>query len=1524
MKLAKFIPAALLAVLLCAACNNSTSAPSGDTGSGVLAATEQESAAQSLEESPYLPYDSSEPGSSETPETPAIKILSHGSILPSTGNMDLLFSSVGYAGARVRVRKIFTSNILQFLQYDSYEARYNLYKVARVVVDTTVVLGGTDAPHIRHERNYAFSLDEVIKPEPGAIYHVEIRGTDPLFEEDYWDSDTYFGDYDTYEDRNTYLLASDVSLIAKQGDNRWEVFATDILSGAPLKGVRIKLYDSVLQELGKAVTDKDGRVTFPANSTANYALASPDKGSAYLALNNQKSLSTSDFDVSGTTSYGGLKAYIFGERGVWRPGDTLHVSVITMAEESDLPIGHPVTAELCNPDGQVTKTVTVKNDGSHIYYFPMSTDQDAPTGRWTVNVKIGSREFSKPVKIETVKPNKLDINLAFENDIIFPKTSCSGTVNVKWLYGAPGSNLKINGDVELTSAGTSFKGYESYDFKDDTRSFDSQSFYYSDSSTDKDGQWFINTGMNLNLASIPGMLNAAFTIRAFEPSGEFSTGWSSWKLSPFDAYIGVKANMNKTSWGEEYLKAGESHKFEVVAVGPDGSPVSVSDLHAEVYHVDWSWWWNSSSQIASYMSGKSKELLFDRHISCIGGKGSFSYDWANAPEGLYFIRVSDEKGGHATSMLCEVYENYSSRNADNSGAAKRLAVSINKDKFKVGETARITIPSSKGSRALLSLEKAGRLIRTEWIDCADGNTEITVPVTSEMLPNVYAFVTLVQPHKTTLNDAPIRMYGVQNINVEDAASHLEPVLDIPAEVKPETTVKFKVKEKNGKAMSYVVALVDEGLLGLTSFKTPDAWKAFYAKEALRVRTWDLYDDVIGAYGGRIEQLFAIGGDEEVATVMKPQNANRFKPVVAYLGPFTLKAGKTGSHSVDVPQYIGALRAMVIATDGRAQGSLEKDITVSKPVMVQATLPRALNIGETVKVPVTLITLKNGVGKVKIKVSTDDLLEVVGPDTIEVNSTDEGQEVYYFDVKVLDKVGVAHLKAVSEAAGDKSTSDIEIDVHNPNPEVTRTGSILLAAGESKDLPIELFGTPGSNSASLELSTMPSIDLGNRLKYLLNYPYGCVEQTVSSAFPQLYLDKIMTCDEGIRKRSTLNIEATLRRLQSFRRPNGSLSYWPGGNSSSLFGSAYALHFMQEAEAQGYAVPVDLKKEIINWVFKAVTDKNEDETSKAYGLYALAAAGKPNRSAMNLMREKAKKLPNSAAWLLSAAYAIDGKKNVSKELYAPLKYVDTEYSAYGSMHRNLAVALKTMLLVGEKKEAFRLAEEIASNLNNSNYWMSTQSTAWCLYAIGDYARANAGGVQATYEFNGKSAKASSDKCFVSLDLPVSDGKKSSVKITNSSAGNLYAVASVTGIPVASEEKAMSNGIKMTVVYTDENNNPIKVDTLSRGRMVVAHVNVSNTSKTALRDLALDQKFPSGWEIRNDRLYAASVSYPAGITYQDFRDDRVYTFFNLGASGSVNVEIKLIATYPGKFYLPAVTCGAMYDNTVQALVPGRWIEVK
>ena len=676
----------------------------------------------------------------------------------------------------------------------------------------------------------------------------------------------------------------------------------------------------------------------------------------------------------------------------------------------------------------------------------------------------------------------------------------------------------------------------------------------------------------------------------------------------------------------------------------------------------------------------------------------------------------------------------------------------------------------------------------------------------------------------------------------------------------------------------------------------------------------------------------MGLSQHLYASLKRRGAERFKPVVAYLGPFELKAGKTASHSVEVPQYIGALRAMVIATDGRAQGSTAQDVNVTQPVMVQATLPRTLSVGETIRIPSTVIALKDGVGKVKLGIQTDDLLTVKGSSSLETSLSKAGQQVEYFEVQVGDKTGIAHVTVTAQAGSDKSVSRVEIDVLNQNPPVTRVQSFLLDAGKSQDATAELFGLPGTNSVAVELSSIPAIDLGRRLKYLIEYPYGCVEQTISAAFPQLYLAQVMECDDNTVARSARNVTAAINRLHSFRRPDGSLSYWPGSTSSSSFGSAYALHFLQEAENQGYAVPADLKSGIIRYLTgSVVSNKKEDEFVRAYGLYALAAAGKPQRSAMNLLREQVKKMPRSAVWMLAGAFASDGKKQVATSLTNGLPYLEASgsgwYGWYGSEDRNMAIALRTSILTGQKETAFELAEKVAARLNDGQHYMSTQSTAWSLYAISDYARTIAGGgVNASVKGPEKSYKMNTAKAIIrqDVDLPKDAAGKTQLSVSNSGSGTLHAVVAVTGTPKAGTEKAKADGISMKVSYVGPDGQPIKVDTLSRGRNFKAVVTVTNTGSAAVRDLALAEKFPSGWEIQNDRIGKENYSYPAGVTYQDIRDDRVYSFFDLGAGQSVTITTGLTATYPGKFYLPAVSCEAMYDDKISALVPGKWTEVK
>lgn len=1471
-----------------------------------------------------------EEDSSEEEIVPGIKFLSKGDILPTSGSFDLLFSSVGYAKARVRVRKVLPGNILQFMQTDRYDRNYEMNRVATKICDTTITLGALEAQHLRTARVYALGLDEMVRPEPGAIYRVDILGCDPLADEDYYFSESAFGDWDTYDERHTDLLASNLALIAKQGDRSLDVFAFDILSGKPVQGARVKVYDFVQQELGKGVTDRDGRINFPAPGEARFVTASNANNWSYLDIKKEKALSTSNFDVAGTTHTDGIKGYVFGERGVWRPGDTIHVGAVVMFDGDPLPAGHPVVAELRNPDGQTVATSTVRYDGCNIFHFPFVTSQDARTGRWSAVVTVGSAVFTKSLRVETVKPNKLDIELLVDAPYISADASRKGTIAVKWLYGAPGSGLKVSTALDLVASGNSFKGYENYDFKDDARAFETQSFTYHDKVTDEKGECSISLSVGGG-KSAPGLLKAGFTIRAYEPSGDFSTGYSEFNYSPYSAYVGMRTSMNKTSWDDDYLEKGAAHKFDVVTVDALGKSVNVSKLRAEVYLVDWSWWWNASREIANYMSGSSKELLFEKEFSTSGGAASFSYDWKDAPAGIYYVRVSDVEGGHSTSMICNVHENWDGSSGSETGATA-LSVTCDKEKYAPGQNASVSFPSVEGESALVTIEKGGKILETRVVSCSASKTRVSIPVNAAMMPNAYVSVTLIQPHGNALNDAPIRLYGVVNLPVEDESTHLQPVIVASEKVKPESEIKISVKEQAGRPMSYVVALVDEGLLGLTGFKTPDAWKSFYAKEALRVRTWDVYDDVIGAYGGRIEQLFAIGGDDEASGTLKRTKAERFTPVVAWLGPFNLKAGKTATHNVAIPQYIGSLRAMVVATDGKAQGSSSKNIEVSQPVMVSASVPRTVCVGEKIKIPVTLVAMEDKVGKVNVTLTTDKAFKITGPASMEVSCSKVGQEVYYFEVEAAGKTGIGHIGVTAKSSRDSSSQQIEIDVLHPNPEVIRSKTVLLEAGAKKDVEADIFGVEGSNSMQVEFSTVPPIDLRSRLGYLLSYPYGCIEQTVSCALPQLYLGNLMELDAASAKQAEVSVKAAIRRIQSFRRSDGSLSYWPGANggATSVFGSAYALYFLFEARRAGYAVPDELVSSLTNYVSDMVKGKNTGEFVRAYGLYVLASGGKPQRGAMNNLRSSKRK-SNNSTWLLAAAYALDGKKDVALNLTKNLPYTEPEaglyYSYFGSELRNTAIAARVNILVGRNEEAFGQIRSIATALNDKSQWMSTQTTAWALQAMCEYAAAGgaASGVDASAVYDGKTFKAKSSRSLASVDVaPIGAKGAATVSLSNNTNAPVNAVVSVKGIPEMGEEKALSSGLEIDVKYVDADGRSVSVDALERGTTFKAVVTVTNKSRTAHRNIALAHRFPSGWEIRNQRVVSEDWTVPEGLDYQDFRDDRVYSFFSLAAAAKVTVSIDLTATYPGRFYLPAVNCAAMYDASVSASVPGRWIEVK
>ncbi|MBR0534627.1 MAG: alpha-2-macroglobulin [Bacteroidales bacterium] len=1462
---------------------------------------------------------------------PMVKFLSKGVVIPSSGEMNIPFQAINYSKVRVRVKQIYENNVLQFLQGNKLGDAWSYTdNVARVILDTTLVLGEANSARLRNLSTYGLHVADLVRVQRGAIYKLEIRGVDPLkeFDDDHYESDYYFGSYNDYSNRVRNILVSDLAVIGKGSDKgEYTVFVTDIRSAQPVSGAKVTLYNSVNQVIGEGTTGTGGRFTCSVkDDQALTAVITKGEDKSYLSMAAGSSISMSGFDVDGNASRKGQKGYIFGERGVWRPGDEIHLTFISMLDDGVLPAGHPVTATLSNPQGQVISTLVNNSGHDGMYSFTFKTPDDAPTGNWEAAVTAGGITWYKTVKIETVKPNNIVIDLKLNDKPVLESRDIRGDIDARWLVGHPAVDLETRVEVALTRGKTAFDSYKDYVFEDRSRSFSSQEKEIFRGKTNDSGHTSFNTSLKAE-GDAPGMITATFTSRVFEKSGDFSIDRYTTTLSPYDTYIGLNVPEQEDEWGESYLDKDRSHTFRLVAVDGKGNPARGNvKVNVEVYKMGWSWWWSSSSDgLASYAKDSYNQPSNEFAVTLTGGTGEFKMDFAREDSGFWFIRVTDPNGGHAASAVTMVRNSYESAGAGSSDAAIRLAMSINKERFNVGETAQLSIPSASGARALVSIEKGQRVLKSFWVECKGEKTDISIPIEAGMAPNVYATVTLVQPYNNTENDAPIRLFGVQRILVEEPATHLNPVIDIAAEVQPEKEVSFTVKEKDGRPMSYVVALVDEGLLSLTRFKTPDPWKSFYATEALGVRTWDLYDLILGAYGARMEQLFAIGGDAEGDVAITPNSkADRFKPVSLFIGPFTIKAKGSGRHTVKLPQYIGNMRVMVIATDGAAMGSADKSVLVTKPVMVKATLPRVIGTDEEVVLPVTVFANKDGVGSVTVELKADGALSVAGSNTATVNLPKAGEALAYFTLKADASTGIGTIHTVAKGGGDSSAEDLEIDVRDPNPVTANSIVKLVEGSQSLKIPFTLAGRAGTNFVAVEASTIPPVDLDYRLSYLTTYPHGCLEQTVSAAFPQLYLGDLVDLESREINTTADNVKAALNRLSSFAISSGGMTTWPGTSSYSganVWATVYATHFMIEAQKAGYAVPAALRKSNLSYLRTVASSGSYNAESRAYALYVLALAGSADRGGMNRLREDLAKLPESCRLLLSGAYVLDGKKDVARKILQETKAGSESYNRfsdnYDSEEREQAIAAMVYTALGDKTAAFQCIEKLSGWLNDRGHFMSTQSTAWSLRAVADYMKNNSvDGLNVNFRtaFGGTTLKTSKAIAQGSLDAGV--GRSLDVEVSNNSKAPVYVVLSSTGIPEKGEEISRADGMQLTVTYSLPDGTRVDPASLPQGTDFVVTATVTNTSATTdYTNVALTQIFPSGWEIHAERTDAM---------YQDFRDDRVYSYLNLRRGTSVTVTTRMTATYKGRFYRPATVCEAMYDARIGASVPGGWCEVK
>lgn len=1497
----------------------------------------------------------------DTPK-PAVELLLKGNILPDGSELVLPFKAVNLSAVDVTVIRIFEDNIPAFLQENDIDGDSGLRRAGRLVARKTVRLDTDPGKDLRRWQDFAVDLSGLFRQEPGSIYRIRLSfkqeyslygktadgqeagmislGQDGVTAEDetVWDTPApyyyeNFYDWDKYDwnrrddpgDPTYYmmetrfpvcnLLSTRLGVMAKlSGSGTLWVTVNDILTARPVKDAEVTVCNYQLQPVGKVSTDKDGFAEISLEGKPFVVKVSDNGETTYLKVTDGNEISLSRFDTGGTVREHGLKAFIYGDRGVWRPGDTLHVTMIVEDRDNPVPDSHPVTMELYTPQGQFHSRLTDTDgmNGFHVFHIP--TAPADPTGTWNAYFKIGGSTFHKPLMIESIKPNRLKINLDTDTPVLHGGTDTRFELSAAWLTGPAASGLEGKVEMSLVPGGRTFKGYDGYVFSDPTSSFTTAEMPLFGKTLDKNGKAAATVSLP-TLEKAPGMLQARLISRVSERGGDESVISKTMLFSPYEAYVGIR--LPETDGG--YIETDTEHRFPVIVTDADGKPVSGHRIEYRIFRLDWSWWWESKAEgLDSYVNGTAAEPYSSGTLVSSDKPVEIPFRLDYPEWGRFLVYVKDVTGGHSTGgIILADWPAYRGRSDKRDpDALTMLTFSTGKKEYEVGETATVYVPAARNGLALVSLENATKVISRSWVRTSpDSDTPFRFTVTEDMAPDFYVHISLLRRHSDTEGGLPSRMYGVQPVMVLDKDSHLYPQLSMPDEVRPLEEFTVTVSERDNREMTYTLAIVDEGLLDLTAFRTPDPWSSMYAREALGVRTWDMYDEIIGAFGGRFVPVSAIGGDQTINK--EARTDNRFNPVVRFMGPFTLK-GKSACHKVTLPMYVGSVRVMLVAGKDGAYGNAEKTVPVRTPLMVLPTLPRTLSDGDKVVLPVNVFAMEKGLGRTDVSVKVEGAASVSGPHTVSVNMEQPGDTLVRFSLSAAGE-GTAKVTVTASGGGYQATETVSVPVRNPNPDITSVTHATVSPGESHTFSWK----PSSEECrtTMELAGFPAIDFNSCFNFLQDYGHECSEQ-LSAAGITIASTMGFLSDDNYAKAKGL-VPGLLSDLYSRQLPDGGFATWPGQASADEWTTSMAGHFMILASDLGYEVNSGVlsawknfqRRCVRNWRHSRLNDFYD--LVQAYRLYTLALAGSPEQGAMNRMKES-EGLSVQARWELAAAYAVSGKERIASEMTDGLQTDIRDYSppniTYGSALRDKAMILEVLVLTDRMSEAMRLAEDVAGQFSG-NGWYTTQLTAFTASAMARLAgRLNTGAIIAdiSQETADREETVRIEKA-AAAETVVLEPQSGKAEVTNLSEGPLYVSVSATYRPDSMTRiEPSASGIELNVSWSDPDGNPVNPHKLMQGTDVLATLTVSDI--TGVRDhsgLALTFPVPSGWEISNERTFSeGSSSTPSDpYTYMDIRDDKVMIYFDLSHGTRKKFRIRLRAAYKGTFIFPSAVCEAMYD---------------
>lgn len=1505
---------------------------------------------------------------------PELKFAQAGTMMSRDGSVKIGVLSTGVRKSTLSIYKILDENLANALQYSSgqdsfgdklleQEISFDLSKdQAQSVLDLQQLLK-QDTQKGAYVLAFRTKSSDLVYPS---------RESDNEWEE--WGGDDEWVAYS--QSPSKLLIISNIALIAEQDGEKINAYAFDSSSGEPISSAKLSLFSSTHRLIDSATSDSKGFATLstykssalggkiikdkdnePSSEYAlhpAYIIAESNNDKSYIPLRYDRRF-YDGIDTSGAQSRK-RKVFAYTDRGLANPGESIQLNVLVRDERIQ---DAPILLTIINPRGQkVLKDKPIKPIGYGLYSHTFSTDTNALTGGYRAIWSIGSESFSRSFQIEHITPNKIRVDIDAPKHISSSKDALHFSLESSYLTGAKSSGLAYRVNLQATPLQYKSKAYPSFDFTlPSTQSSYDQTLQ---GTLDESGK----ASLSHSLSDLASSQNLRLGIKAqvFEATGHPVINGAVVEYFGSGSVIGV---------GEipHYVDLSQPLSLPIIVLDPlKDTPIANRAIAYKIYRNNRYWWFDYDVQErfnAKIKSDINTTLIKEGSITSATKPIALEEDLRSLVEDYDSVFIELDDGASTPKVVWLVADMYG--DAAIKANPMQLPLELDKLEYEAGESAQLRFNSKGFHQALITLSYGDEIIKSELISIKEPKTTYTIPLLAQYAPNIHASVTLVAKD-TPLDSSELessakksaaikRSFGVITIPVQDPSLKLAPVINAPESIKPGSKLQIQIANPNKRKMAYTLAIVDEGILNIINFRTPDPMK-LYTKLNYGIMHYDNFDEFMERLFGIVHQSVLIGGDEEALTQAADFSKKRRENLVYFTSGLSDESGKA-SIEYQLPNYVGSARIMLVASEQGSVGSAESSVQIAQAANLYSNVPDEIKLNDTIIAPIEVIA-QDGVALKSVEIESSGEVAIK---KLESSMNDKRTRFMQYLAISPKKLGEAEVTITSKVQVDSSDpskiSQKQITQSNryilhtttPTPAQTQEELFSLQAKERKEFKPSAVYIPESLTRKLTISPTLLFSYQDKVEYLLSYIYGCIEQSVSATMPLLLgFDGTRFESEESRK---AKVQKSINRIVKFQHSSGGFGYWIDSKEDNAFGSDYAALFLTIAKAKGYEVPESTLQNYARYATRRVQAPSELDPIKTLPLFVLALGGKPNIAAMNqVYMQSFAQLSMREKLALAASYKLSGLDSISKEIRAKLptnlleashyKNVDDfgrvfgSYYYYGSALSNQALSAYFLSIIDEKPH-LALLNSLAKSLQDER-WLGTQDIATSLLALSALDSSESKAVR--FILNGKEHSITKPTTF-----KLGDGTESLQALDP-----LYISLASTGVPSASPlalpASSQNLALQREFFKIDDNGVRVSIDpaTLKKGDEFYIALKLSNLGAKPVRNLALTQIIPSGWEIQNTRITnddeqgsqaspdRAFMQANNRASYMDIGRDRVSFFFDewldFGSGATTynthQVFIKCTATLAGEYILSQALAEAMYDGEFFAKTSALAVRVR